>query len=94
MLRTDDAATTRAEGVAAGPGTVTGQPVAVAAAPAPVGGRVLQLLRSNTRLVLPVLPGSGDSVNEVVSALRPNAMVLVVLKDVADVPEVLSALRV
>jgi hypothetical protein len=40
-----------------------------------------------------VLPG-GDSVNEVVSALRPNAMVLVVLKDVADVPEVLSALRV
>jgi hypothetical protein len=41
-----------------------------------------------------VLPGSGDSVNEVVSALRPNAMVLVVLKDVADVPKVLSALRV
>ncbi|HWG01313.1 MAG TPA: hypothetical protein VG164_05635 [Trebonia sp.] len=40
-----------------------------------------------------VLPG-GDSVNEVVSALRPNAMVLVVLRDAADVPEVLSALRV
>jgi hypothetical protein len=40
-----------------------------------------------------VLPG-GDAVNEVVSALRPNAMVLVVLRDVADVPEVLSALRV
>jgi hypothetical protein len=29
-----------------------------------------------------------------VSALRPNAMVLVVLRDAADVPEVLSALRV
>jgi hypothetical protein len=40
-----------------------------------------------------VLPG-GDSVSAVVSALRPNAMVLVVLQDVADVPEVLSALRV
>jgi hypothetical protein len=39
-----------------------------------------------------VLPGDG-LVNEVVSALRPNAMVLVVLQDVADVPEVLSALR-
>jgi hypothetical protein len=45
-------------------------------------------------LVLPAPPSSGDSVNEVVSALRPNAMVLVVLKDIADVPEVLSALRV
>ena len=40
-----------------------------------------------------VLPGS-DPVNEVVSALRPNAMVLVVLRDGADVPEILSALRV
>ena len=45
-------------------------------------------------LVLPVPPGSGGSVNELVSALRPNAMVLVVLGDAADVPEVLSALRV
>jgi hypothetical protein len=45
-------------------------------------------------LVLPALPGSGESVNEVVSALRPNAVVLVVLRDAADVPEVLSALRV
>lgn len=40
-----------------------------------------------------VMPG-GDSVSEVVAALRPNAMVLVVLQDAADVPEVLSALRV
>jgi len=40
-----------------------------------------------------VLPG-GDSVSEIVAALRPNAMVLVVLQDAADVPEVLSALRV
>jgi hypothetical protein len=40
-----------------------------------------------------VLPGD-HPVNDVVSALRPNAMVLVVLRDVADVPEVLSALRV
>jgi len=40
-----------------------------------------------------VLPGD-TPVNEVVSALRPNAMVLVVLQDVADAPEVLSALRV
>jgi hypothetical protein len=45
-------------------------------------------------LVLPAPPGSGGSVNELVSALRPNAMVLVVLGDAADVPEVLSALRV
>jgi hypothetical protein len=41
-------------------------------------------------LVLPDAAGAGD----VVSALRPNAMVLVVLKDTDDVPEVLSALRV
>ena len=40
-----------------------------------------------------VVPGAG-SVGEVVSALRPNAMVLVVLQDAGDVPEVLSALRV
>ena len=47
-----------------------------------------------------VLPG-GDPVGVpaaapagVVAALRPNAMVLVVLRDAADVPEVLSALRV
>jgi hypothetical protein len=33
-------------------------------------------------------------VGQVVSALRPNAMVLVVLQDAGDVPEVLSALRV
>jgi len=45
-------------------------------------------------LVLPVSPGSGAAANEVVAALRPNAMVLVVLRDAADVPEVLSALRV
>jgi hypothetical protein len=41
-------------------------------------------------LVLPDAAAGGD----VVSALRPNAMVLVVLRDTADVPEVLSALRV
>jgi hypothetical protein len=41
-------------------------------------------------LVLPDAVAAGD----VVSALRPNAMVLVVLKDADDVPEVLSALRV
>ena len=41
-------------------------------------------------LVLPC----DDQVNEVVAALRPNAMVLVVLRDAADVPEILSALRV
>ena len=40
-----------------------------------------------------VAPGAG-SVGEVVSALRPNAMVLVVLNDAGDVPELLSALRV
>lgn len=40
-----------------------------------------------------VVPGDG-TVSEVVPALRPNAMVLVVLRDVSDVPEVLSALRV
>jgi hypothetical protein len=40
-----------------------------------------------------VLPGGGP-VSEVVSALRPNAMVLVVLRDAADVLHVLSALRV
>lgn len=40
-----------------------------------------------------VVPAAGP-VGEVVSALRPNAMVLVVLQDAGDVPEVLSALRV
>ena len=40
-----------------------------------------------------VVSGAGP-VDEVVSALRPNAMVLVVLQDAGDVPEVLSALRV
>jgi hypothetical protein len=40
-----------------------------------------------------VVPGAGP-VGEVVSALRPNAMVLVLLRNAADVPEVLSALRV
>lgn len=38
-------------------------------------------------------PGGGD-VDDVVAALRPNAMVLVVLQDHRDVPEILSALRV
>jgi hypothetical protein len=44
-----------------------------------------------------VLPGAGTdagTADEVVSALRPNAMVLVILRDAADIPEVLSALRV
>jgi hypothetical protein len=40
-----------------------------------------------------VVPEAGP-VGQVVSALRPNAMVLVVLKDATDVPEMLSALRV
>jgi hypothetical protein len=40
-----------------------------------------------------VVPGGG-AVDEVVSALRPNAMVLVILQDGDDVAEVLSALRV
>ena len=40
-----------------------------------------------------VLPGAVPP-GGAVSALRPNAMVLVVLREVADVPEVLSALRV
>jgi hypothetical protein len=39
-----------------------------------------------------VVPGA-DPVGEIVSALRPNAMVLVVLQNAEDVPEVLSALR-
>jgi hypothetical protein len=40
-----------------------------------------------------VIPGAG-SADEVVSALRPNAMVLVILQDGDDIPEILSALRV
>jgi hypothetical protein len=40
-----------------------------------------------------VVPGDGPA-DAVVSALRPNAMVLVVLQDRDDVAEVLSALRV
>lgn len=43
-------------------------------------------------------PGSGNgtdpNVDDVVAALRPNAMVLVVLQDHHDVPEILAALRV
>jgi hypothetical protein len=44
-------------------------------------------------LVVPAA-GAPGPVGEVVTALRPNAMVLVVLRDAADIPEVLSALRV
>ena len=40
-----------------------------------------------------VIPGDGPS-DEVVAALRPNAMVLVVLREATDLPEVLTALRV
>ena len=40
-----------------------------------------------------VVPGHG-SVDEVVAALRPNAMVLVILQNGDDVAEILSALRV
>ena len=40
-----------------------------------------------------VVPGPG-STDQVVSALRPNAMVLVILQESDDVAEVLSALRV
>jgi hypothetical protein len=40
-----------------------------------------------------VVPGPGPA-DAVVSALRPNAMVLVILQDGDDVAEVLSALRV
>jgi hypothetical protein len=40
-----------------------------------------------------VLPGAAP-LGGAMSALRPNAMVLVVLKEAADVPEVLAALRV
>lgn len=40
-----------------------------------------------------VVPGQAGA-EAIVSALRPGAMVLVVLRDAADVPEVLSALRV
>jgi hypothetical protein len=43
-----------------------------------------------------VVPGAEATspVGEVVSALRPNAMVLVLLQNAGDVPELLSALRV
>ena len=40
-----------------------------------------------------VVPGDGGT-DDVVSALRPNAMVLVILQESDDVAEVLSALRV
>lgn len=38
--------------------------------------------------------GNDANVDDVVAALRPNAMVLVVLQDHHDVPEILAALRV
>jgi hypothetical protein len=42
-----------------------------------------------------IVPGGGDeSTDAAVAALRPYAMVLVILRDVTDVPEVLAALRV
>jgi hypothetical protein len=37
---------------------------------------------------------AAPEVNQVVAALRPNAMVLVVLRQLGDLPEVLSALRI
>lgn len=35
----------------------------------------------------------GDEVDEAIYALRPNAMVLVILKDANDIPDMLTALR-
>jgi hypothetical protein len=40
-----------------------------------------------------VVPGAAPN-DQVVTALRPNAMVLVILRDATDLPEVLAALRV
>ncbi len=40
-----------------------------------------------------VVSGAGPA-DEIVSALRPNAMVLVIPRDDSDIPEILSALRV
>jgi hypothetical protein len=45
-------------------------------------------------LVIPGETPAGESLDGIVSALRPNAMVLVVLREAGDLPEVLSALRV
>jgi hypothetical protein len=45
-------------------------------------------------LVLPESADGNDRPDAAVAALRPNAMVLVILRDVADVAEVLAALRV
>jgi hypothetical protein len=44
-----------------------------------------------------VVPGQAEeapSPDGIVAALRPNAMVLVILRNSTDLPEVLSALRV
>jgi hypothetical protein len=45
-------------------------------------------------LVVPGQAQEAPSSDGIVSALRPNAMVLVILRDATDLPEVLSALRV
>ena len=45
-------------------------------------------------IVLTDAAAGPDSVRDVVTALRPNAMVLVVLREVDDIAEILAALRV
>jgi hypothetical protein len=45
-------------------------------------------------LVIRGQAGEAASSDGIVAALRPNAMVLVILRSTSDLPEVLSALRV
>ncbi|HWG12942.1 MAG TPA: hypothetical protein VG268_06690 [Streptosporangiaceae bacterium] len=67
----------------------TGDTGASAAAAAVIGDACAARFIMSAGLVLP-----GGPVDAVISALRPNAMVLVILQESDDVAEVLSALRV
>ena len=68
--------------------------LATAAASAEAASMIGDACAARTIMSAGLVVSGAGSVGAVVSALRPNAMVLVVLQDAADVPEVLSALRV
>ena len=67
---------------------------ASAAAASVIGDACAARRISSAGLVISDGASGGPGVDDVVAALRPNAMVLVVLQDHRDVPEVLAALRV
>jgi hypothetical protein len=68
--------------------------IASADAPPPAASLIGAACATRGIMSAGLVMSAGGDTGEVVAALRPNAMVLVVLKDGDDVPEMLAALRV